>query len=91
MLIHDGLVKRKAYLDAIMEGLDRFNFKRVMCANPKVFEPLFIGEPVSSAKIKEIVKTMTPPGEDSIKQRILDTIGIFPDSCDEKGTYHYVV
>jgi len=91
MLIHDGLVKRKAYLDAIMEGLDMFNFKRVMCANPKVFEPLFIGEPVSSARIKEIIKTMTPPGEDSTKQRILHTIGIFLDSCDEKGIYYHVM
>jgi len=36
MLIHDGLVKRKAYLDAIMEGLDMLNFKRVMCANPNL-------------------------------------------------------
>ena len=87
MLIYDGLVKRKAYLDAIMEGLDSFKMKRVMCSNPKVFEPLFIGEPVSSARVKEAIKTLTPPGEDSIKQRILHIIGIYLDSCDEKGMH----
>ena len=87
MLIYDGLVKRKAYLVAIMEGLDSFKMKRVMCSNPKLFEPLFIGEPVSSARVKEAIKTLTPPGEDSIKQRILHTIGIYLDSCDEKGMH----
>ncbi|XP_065908157.1 uncharacterized protein [Dysidea avara] len=91
MLIYDGLVKRKAYLDAIMEGLDSFKMKRVMCSNPKVFEPLFIGEPVSSARVKEAIKTLTPPGEDSIKQRILHTIGIYLDSCDEKGLLNFLL
>ena len=49
------------------------------------FELLFIGEPVSSEKVKESLKTLTPSVEVSIKQTILHTIG---DSCDEKGEYN---
>lgn len=87
MLIHDGLVRRKSYLDAIMDGLNVFKFKRVICAAPDIFEPMFIGEPLSAQRVKDMVKTVTPPGNDTTKLRILHMVGVFLDSCDEKGMH----
>jgi len=90
MLLHDVLIRRKSYLDALMEGLNNFSFKRVICANPSLFEPLFVAEPITSEQVKNLVKTLTPPGNNTIKQRILHTVGLFIDSCNEKGMYYYI-
>lgn len=88
LLVYDALMKRKPFLDNFSEGLEIFKIKTVISSYPKMFEKKFIGRtcPINSREVKDIIKTATPPGTDSIKLKLLHSLGVFVDDSSEEGS-----
>ena len=86
LLINEGLLKRKAFLDSFLDGLDTFQFRKLIQSNPKLFEPMFVNNKrISAEGVKKIISTDVQPASDVTKLRILHTIGVFLDECSEEG------
>ena len=84
-MINEALLKRKAFLDSFMDGLDTFQLGKLITANPCVFEPMFVNNKrISAEAIKKIISTDFPPGNDVTKLTILHVIGY---ECSKEGLY----
>ena len=87
MLVYDSLIKRKAFLDSLSEGLEVFRVKTLMTSHPKLFEKKFIGcsSSITKTEVKDLIRTTTPPGTNQTKLQLLHAIGSFIDHSSEEG------
>ena len=59
ILVHDALLKRKAFLDSFAEGLEIYRISSLMRHFPELFKPVFVSYDISSEDV--INKIILPP------------------------------
>ena len=88
--MYDALIKRKAFLDSIGEGLELFQVKTLIASHPKFFERKFVASSstLTKSQVKDLIRTTNPPGTHQTKLQLLHAMGVFIDESSEEGYRH---
>ena len=74
ILIHNGIYKRKVYLDSLAEGLEEYKMYSLMKIFPELFKPVFVSRELSYQDVIEKIVPVTFPENDSKVQTLVSTL-----------------
>ena len=81
--MYDAILKRKAFLDQIMEGLEDFQLATALRIFPAVFEPIFTAGSFESQDVIDILQPkVSMTGEE---QAVFDFLQRFITDCNATG------